>query len=152
MSRRRQAPRKTLVADARRVQAACIATGLRVATQRAGRVLERHLAPSGLSPAQFRLMTVIAAAEDDSVAALAERMGLDQSTLSRNLRALERAGLAEIAAVEADLRRRTVWLTEAGARRLEAALPLWREAQARLAEAIAPAQVGALLAATEELA
>jgi DNA-binding MarR family transcriptional regulator len=61
-------------------------------------------------------------------------MDLDPSTLSRNLRALETAGLVEIAIVETDLRRRAVWLTEAGARRLEAALPFWRRAHAALAE------------------
>ena len=36
--------------------------------------------------------------------------------------------------VESDLRRRAVWLTETGARRLEAAIPLWRKAQAKLAK------------------
>ena len=37
-----------------------------------------------------------------------------------------------IASVESDLRRRAVWLTETGARRLEAAIPVWRKAQAKL--------------------
>ena len=52
---------------------------------------------SGLSITQFGLMAQIAAAPDDTLGALAERTGLDQSTLSRNLRALETAGLVEIA-------------------------------------------------------
>jgi DNA-binding MarR family transcriptional regulator len=64
--------------------------------------------------------------------ALAERTGLDQSTLSRNLRILESEGLIEIAVVEADLRSRVVWLTETGARRLEAAIPVWRKAHDKL--------------------
>jgi len=45
-------------------------------------------------------------------AQLAQRSGLDQSTLSRNLRMLEADGLIEIAVVETDLRRRAVWLTK----------------------------------------
>jgi MarR family len=49
---------------------------------------------------------------DDTIGALAERVGLDQSTLSRNLRGLEQDGLVEIAIVENELRRRAVWLTE----------------------------------------
>lgn len=50
-----------------------------------------------------------------------------------NLRGLEREGLIEIAIVEEDLRRRAVRLTEKGARTLEAAIPVWRRANAALA-------------------
>ena len=70
--------------------------------------------------------------------ALAQRTGLDQSTLSRNLRTLEVDGLIEIAVVETDLRRRMVWLTETGARRLEASIPIWRAAHAKLARSLSP--------------
>ena len=59
-------------------------------------------------------MAQIAAASDDTLGALAQRTGLEQSTLSRNLRMLEDEGLIEIAVVETDLRRRVVWLTETG--------------------------------------
>ena len=67
---------------------------------------------------------------------VAQRTGLDQSTLSRNLRGLEADGLVEIAIVATDLRRRMVWLTETGARRLEAAIPVWRAAHAKLAKSL----------------
>jgi DNA-binding MarR family transcriptional regulator len=40
--------------------------------------------------------------------------------------------------VEADLRRRIVWLTETGARRLEAAIPVWRAAHGKLAMRLSP--------------
>jgi DNA-binding MarR family transcriptional regulator len=96
------------------------------------------MAGAGLSVAQLSLMARIAAAEDDTLGALAHRTGLDQSTLSRNLRTLEGLGLVEIAMAETDLHRRIVWLTETGARRLEAAIPVWRRAQARLATRFSP--------------
>jgi DNA-binding MarR family transcriptional regulator len=96
------------------------------------------MAGVGLSVAQLGLMAQIAIASDDTLGALAERSGLDQSTLSRNLRILESEGLIEIAVVEADLRRRVVWLTETGARRLEAAIPVWRKAHAMLEERLSP--------------
>ena len=83
-------------------------------------------------------VTLLYAARDDTLGALAERTGLEQSTLSRNLRTLERQGLVEIAVAEGDLRRRAVWLTEQGARRLEAALPVWREAHEALARSLDP--------------
>jgi DNA-binding MarR family transcriptional regulator len=126
---RRNSSRKTLRGDARRALERCGAWNLRLAARRASQFVEKRLAATGLSFAQFGLMAEIASASDDRVGALAERMGLDQSTLSRTLRTLEGDGLVEIAMVESDQRKRTVWLTEKGARRLEMALAAWREAQ-----------------------
>src|SRR5262249_14443934 len=111
-------PRKTLQDDARALIEACAGWNSRLAARRITQFLDRELAGCGLSAAQLGLMAQIAAASDDTLGALARRSGLDQSTLSRNLRTLEGAGLIEIAFVESDLRRRAVWLTETGARRL----------------------------------
>jgi DNA-binding MarR family transcriptional regulator len=58
----------------------------------------------------------------------------------------------EVAVVEKDLRRRAVWLTEAGARRLETAIPAWRAAEARLAELLEREGVEAVLSAAPRLA
>jgi DNA-binding MarR family transcriptional regulator len=129
---------KTLRRDARALVDTCPGGLSRLAARRITQFLDRELAATGLSSAQLALMAQVAAAEDDTLGALAERSGLEQSTLSRNLRILENAGLIEIAAVESDLRRRAAWLTETGARRLEAALPAWRKARVKLAGAISP--------------
>jgi DNA-binding transcriptional ArsR family regulator len=75
----------------------------------------RELTGIGLTVAQLGLMAQIAITSDDTPGALAQRTGLDQSTLSRNLRTLEGEGLIEIAVVETDLRRRAVWLAETSA-------------------------------------
>ncbi|MCB9957032.1 MAG: winged helix-turn-helix transcriptional regulator [Rhodospirillaceae bacterium] len=147
----RPAQPKTLVSDARAVVRDCVGLNIRLAARRITRVLDAEMAETGLSLAQFGLMAQIAAATDDTIGALAERAGLDQSTLSRTLRTLERTGLVEITVVEADLRRRAVWLTEAGAHRLEAALPAWHRGQALLAQAIDAATVQRLVAATAAL-
>ena len=53
--------------------------------------------------------------------------------------------------IETDLRRRTVWLTETGARRLERAIPVWRKAQTRLAERVSPAVARRLAEESEQL-
>lgn len=152
MAGRRQAPRKTLVADATEVVRACAGLNSRLAARRITRFLETRMQAADVSVAQFGLLAHIAAAGDDTIGALAERSGLDQSTLSRNLRGLERAGLVEIAVVERDLRRRAVWLTEAGARRLEAAMPAWRRAHAALAAVIGPRDVRKIAAIAAVLA
>ena len=133
--------------------ASCAGGYARLAARRITQFLDREMAAggSGLGVAQLGLMAQIAAASDDAIGALAARTGLDQSTLSRNLRTLESEGLVEIAVVETDLRRRAVWLTEAGARRLEAAIPAWRKAHAKLAQRISPALARRLAGETEAL-
>ncbi|OIQ63938.1 MarR family protein [mine drainage metagenome] len=99
-------------------------------------------------------MAHLASTQDDSLGALARRTGIDPSTLTRNLQVLARQGLVEIA-VQGDSRRKLVWLTEIGVRRLAFALPVWREAHAeicalidvglaqRLADAAAILEIGA---------
>ena len=144
-------PRKTLRADAAALLARCPACNARLAARHLTAFLERALGPCGLGLAQLALMAQIAAAADDTLGALARRSGLDPSTLSRNLRTLESEGLIEIAVVESDLRRRAVWLTEKGARTLEAAIPLWRAAQARLARKVSRALAQALAREAEML-
>ena len=106
---------------------------------------------SGLSLAQFGLMAQIAAASDDTLSELAERAGLDQSTLSRNLQVLEAAGLIEIAADERDARRRAVRLTDKGASRLEAGLADWSQAHGELAKRLDPEAARRLALAAEAL-
>jgi DNA-binding MarR family transcriptional regulator len=152
MAKRPQAPRKTLVSDARAAVAACAGAASRLAARRITNFLEERMRGADLSLAQFGLMAQIAAAPDDTLGALALRTGLDQSTLSRNLQGLEAAGLFEIAIAENDQRRRAVWLTEQGAHRLQAAIPVWREAHAALAERVDPRLALRLGAATERLA
>ena len=152
MARQKQPVRKTLVTDARAVTESCAGTNVRLAARRITRFLETRMRGSGLSLAQFALMSHIAAARDDTIGALAERMELDQSTLSRNLRSLEKAGLVELVLVEKDLRRRAVWLTEKGARQLEAAMPMWRNAHEALSVIVSPETARRLVASTAALA
>ena len=144
--------RKTLRTDARELVESCAGWNSRLAARRITQFLDRALAETGFSVAQLGLMAQIAAAADDTLGALARSTGLEQSTLSRNLRTLEGQGLIEIAVIESDLRRRAVWLTETGARRLEAAIPLWRKAHARLAKLLSPGLPRRLAMQAEALA
>jgi len=131
-------PRKTLRTDARTLVRKCAGWNSRLAARRISQFLDRAVAESGLTSAQLGLLAQIASASDDTLGELARRSGLEQSTLSRNLRTLEGGGLIEIATAETDLRRRAAWLTEMGARRLEIAIPIWRKAHAKLANGPLP--------------
>jgi DNA-binding MarR family transcriptional regulator len=142
---------ETLVADARAAVEACAGWNARLAARRITSFLNRRMHDSGLSLAQFGLMAQIAAARDDALSELAQRTGLDQSTLSRNLQVLEGAGLIEIAAGDTDARRRAVWLTEKGVQSLEAGLANWRRAHGELAKRLDPEAAKRLALAAEAL-
>lgn len=142
---------KTLRNDARHTIENCTGRSARVAARRITQFLETRLKDSGLTFVRFVLLAEIAAASDDSISALANRMELDQSTLSRTLRPLEVEGLIEIAVADADQRRKVVWLTEQGARRLEAAIGLWRAAHGELEDVFAGRLAHRLARATDAL-
>lgn len=150
MSARPQA-QKILRDEARFLVEQCAGGHSRRAARLITQFLDHEMAETGLRVAQLGLMAQIAAMSDDTLSALAQRTGLEQSTLSRNLRTLESDGLVEIASVDSDLRRRMVWLTETGARRLEAAIPLWRDAHAKLASRLSPDLARQLADAAEAL-
>ena len=147
----RPLPKKKLITDARVAIEACAVANARLAARWLTQFLTDRMKASDLSVAQFGLMAQIAAASDDSLGALARAAGLDPSTLSRNLQVLEREGLVETAADASDSRRRAVWLTEEGARRLESALAEWRKAHAELAALIDVEAVRRIAKATERL-
>jgi DNA-binding MarR family transcriptional regulator len=150
MTIRKPQPR-SLRSDAEEATRLCAGWNARLAARRVTRFLDGEMAESGLSVAQFGLMAQVAAASDDTLGALASRTGMEQSTLSRNLQALAREGLVEIAVVEANQRRRMVWLTEAGANRLKSAMPVWRKAHKTLSTVLAPELAQQLAVASEAL-
>jgi DNA-binding MarR family transcriptional regulator len=149
--RKPRQPLRRLRTDAVELVESCAGLSSRVVARRTTQFLEREIVGSGLTLAQLGLMAQIAATSDDTIGALAKLTGLDQSTLSRNLRGLESEGLIEIATVESDLRRRAVWLTETGARRLEKAIPVWRAASKKLSRLISTDLVFQLARETDDL-
>jgi DNA-binding MarR family transcriptional regulator len=151
MTPKRPQPHRSLRTDAEEATHLCAGWNARLAARRITRFLDAEMAETGLSVAQFGLMAQVAAVSDDTLSALAARTGMEQSTLTRNLQALGREGLVEIAVVEGNQRRRMVWLTEAGAMRLKDAIPVWRRAHTALSAAFAPELAQRLAAATEAL-
>ena len=101
----------------------------RVITQ----LYDEALRPTGLRVTQFSLLMVTRSLEPIIVTRLAKMGAMDRTTLTRNLRPLEKQGLVRIEPGE-DRRERQVMLTTRGQQALAKALPLWEKAQARVAE------------------
>ena len=129
----------------------CLCTNLRRASRGISRHYDGALDGFGINVAQFSLMTNLKRLDQPSISSLAEAMGLDRSTLGRNLRVLEGAGLVKLAEGE-DQRNRLVCLTEEGERRLTAALPAWEAAQQRLIGRLGEERREQLLQLLDELA
>jgi DNA-binding MarR family transcriptional regulator len=142
----------TLRTDAAKVIEEDMGWHCRNAARVVGRVLDRHLAPTGLTATQFGLLCLIASARRDTMSELAVAAGLEQSTLTRNIETLAKAGWVEIVTAEKDRRKRAVWLTETGAFLLQEAMPLWRLAQTEMAQRLGGTIADVLKNATEKLA
>lgn len=131
-------------------------TCLCLATQRAARRLarrfDRAFKPVGLTNQQFSLLMPLNAPGPQSMSALADLMGMDRTTLTAALKALERRGLVETSRDENDRRARRLSLTAAGRAALQAALPIWRAEHARIDAEMTPAAAGALRAALRPIA
>lgn len=121
--------------------ATCTCLRLRRTTRRVTQIYDRLLEPSKLTINQFGLLAylygVSAAGKDGiSIGDLAERLGLDSTTLNRNLKPLEAHGLIGSGIDPKDGRVRTVHITAGGRVRLSEALPHWRKAQGKVEEAL----------------
>ncbi len=116
----------------------CLCFRARRAARAITRAYDTALRPIGLQATQVTLMNVIALGPEGAqpMGRLSDILGLDLSTLTRNLRALEKAGLVQIGRSDRDRRVRVARLTEAGKTRLAGALPLWKQAHGRIVAAL----------------
>ena len=111
-------------------ETACMSAALRRTANLVTRVYNAYLAPSGLEVTQYSILRKIQSGKAGSASELAELVGVERSTLARNLERLVSAGL--VSTLTGEGRRVRHELTPAGEQKIDAALPLWREAQQAL--------------------
>jgi DNA-binding MarR family transcriptional regulator len=104
--------------------------------QRAARALARHfdeaLRELGLTNGQFSLLTALNRPEPARMAPLSNLLAMDRTTLTANLKVLERRGLVKVAVDKDDRRGRLLTLTAAGRALLEEAAPIWKREHAAI--------------------
>ena len=105
----------------------CTCFKLRKLTRAMSRLYDQHLAGAGLKPTQYSVLANAARAALP-VAVLAELLGLERTTLTRNLKPLIDAGWLELRP-GADTRQRIVTSTGAGRDKVKQAHVAWRRAQ-----------------------
>lgn len=105
-----------------------------LAAQRTARVLARRFddafRPLEITNGQFSLLMSLNRPEPASISAIASLLAMDRTTVTANLKPLERRGLLESRKDPHDARNRRLVLTAAGLRLLSKAMPIWRREHA----------------------
>ena len=118
-------------AEVSQVPASCMSMHIRRASRMLTQVYDEALRPARLVSNQFTLLVAIYLAESKPITRLAQQLSTDQTTMTRNLKILEKRGLVAIEPGE-DRRVKWVSLTDEGQAVLVQALPLWKQAQAEV--------------------
>lgn len=114
--------------------------------QRAARALARRfdveLRAVGITSGQFSLLMSLNRPDPPSLGSVATLLAMDRTTLTANLKPLERRGLVETLADSADKRIRRLRLTVPGKASLAGAFAIWRRVQTQIeAELVSPARL-----------
>ncbi|PVB59557.1 MarR family transcriptional regulator [Labrenzia sp. 011] len=102
------------------------------------------MAPLGLELTQCQLLAAIADSSADSASGIARSLGIDRSTLARNLKPLEAAGL--VTRRKGDGRKVLPVLTSAGERKVVDIHDTWQRAHAELDDLLGAAGADAVRA------
>jgi len=121
----------------------CTNFKLRQLLRSVARLYDAELAQAGLKASQFSLLSQVLSLGPIAPSALAAHMGMDASTLSRNLRPLVQKGWV-LQGPGADARSRSLTLTEAGHSKQAEARRHWKRAQQQLNLRLGSARVVAL--------
>lgn len=108
----------------------CLCMHARRAARAMARRYDEALRPAGLTNGQFSLLMSLNRPEPAGMSDVATLLAMDRTTLTANLKPLERRGLIQMLVDKQDRRGRRLALTDEGRRVLASALPLWRRAQA----------------------
>jgi DNA-binding MarR family transcriptional regulator len=143
-------PTKSARAPASPQPQGCTNFKLRQLLRSVARLYDTQLALTGLKTTQYSLLSHVVSLAPIAPSALATRMGLDASTLTRNLRPLVEQGWCE-QGPGADARSRSISITAAGRAKHAEARTHWKRAQLSLNQRLGDEQVVALHAMIEQV-
>lgn len=106
----------------------CLNANLRKATRVIGSLYSEAMHDSSLKGTQYTMLSAISGFGKASINQLSEFLVMDQTTITRAVKLLEKAGHIEVQKGE-DQRQRLVHLTETGQDVLAKSYPMWLEAQ-----------------------
>src|SRR5690349_8880225 len=114
------------------VRDTCLCLHLQRAARAVARRFDAAFRPLGLTSGQFSLLMSLNRPEPPTMGSVAALLAMDRTTLTANLKPLERRGLVRVRVDPADRRSRRLVLTAAGRALLATAVPIWRDTHAAI--------------------
>lgn len=112
---------------------ACTCSELRRAARAVTLLYDNAFRSSGLLSTQLGVLHVIYKSDSIRISHLAKELGMDRTTLTRNLSVLQRQGFIKISSGK-DNRTRIVTITNKGRTTIAKAIPLWNDVQNKVKE------------------
>jgi DNA-binding MarR family transcriptional regulator len=125
-------------ADLRVLESSCVASNLRKSAHIVSRIYAKEMASAPIRGPLFSLLASIHRCGPETITAIAQDLGLDRTTLTRNLEPLKRRGLIEIRKMGAN--RKEIRLLPKGETTLHKSLEFWRRAQTRVVSELGEAR------------
>ena len=113
----------------------CVCGSLRRAARAVTQLYDEALRPTGLRITQLGILGATIAMEPITISRLAEATVTDRTTLTRNLKLLEKQGLIRVNSGN-DRREREVTLTDRGREAVVKVYPLWQKAQRHVVKSL----------------
>jgi DNA-binding MarR family transcriptional regulator len=134
------------------VRDACLCLHLQRAARTVARRFDEALRPVGLTSGQFSLLMALNRPEPPVLGMVAATLAMDRTTLTANLKPLERRGLVVLSVDTNDRRSRRIALTEEGERVLADAVPIWDATHDAIERSVAASDPDTLRAVLNALA
>lgn len=122
----------------------CVCLHLRKASRAITQYFDGALQPSGLLATQFIVLAAVSRKKTGTISELARGLVMERTTLTRNLKPLERNGWVKIEPGQ-DKRTRIARITSSGELVLQKALPLQQQAQDDVMNFLGESHLNALL-------
>lgn len=119
----------------------CYCTHLRRSANTLSEFYDAALEETGLTVSQYNLLVNLSRLGSANITRWAERVGLERSTMVRNIAVLESRGMVETAPG----RGKVFILSPAGREALERALPIWEKVQRELEDFLGEEDAAAIL-------
>jgi len=86
-----------------------------------------------------------------TVSELAELLSMDQTTVSRNLRVLEKSGYIHLESERTDHRIKRIQISDLGVSKMNEARPLWEQAQLDMETVLGKENIGMMIKSVKKL-
>ena len=106
----------------------CACFNVRKAARAVTQFYDNALKPTELRATQFTLLVALSRRGKIGITQLADNLVMERTTLTRNLKPLQKQGLIKVTE-GSDRRTRAIIITEAGQKKLQEAIPYWEQAQ-----------------------